>query len=57
MNLMCKGYSYRKIAEELGIQFSTVRSHIELIYRKLDVSSMKEAITKIHQLHILDDLR
>ena len=54
---MCKGYSYRKIAEELGIQFSTVRSHIELIYRKLDVSSMKEAITKIHQLHILDDLR
>lgn len=54
--LMCKGYSYRKIAEELGIQFSTVRSHIELIYRKLDAGCMDEAIKKIHHLHILDEL-
>lgn len=54
--LMCQGYSYRKIAEELGIQFSTVRSHIELIYRKLDVGSIDEAIKKIHRLHILDEL-
>lgn len=55
MKLMCDGYSYRKIAEELGIAFSTVRSHIELIYRKMDVSDMKEAVLKIHQLHILED--
>lgn len=54
MRLMCEGYSYRKIGEELGIRFSTVRSHIELIYRKLDVSDMKEAILKIRKLHILD---
>lgn len=53
--LMCEGYSYRKIAEELGVQFSTVRSHIELIYRKLEVSTMDEAIRKIRQLHILED--
>lgn len=51
--LMCQGYSYRKIAEELGIQFSTVRSHIELIYRKLDVSGMDEAILKIQKLNLL----
>lgn len=53
--LMCEGYSYRKIAEEMGIQFSTVRSHIELIYRKLDVTSMDEAIRKIQQFHLLDE--
>lgn len=52
--LMCEGYSYRKIAEELGIRFSTVRSHIELIYRKLDVGGMDEAILKIRQLHLLE---
>lgn len=52
--LMCDGYSYRKIADELGIRFSTVRSHIELIYRKLDASGMDEAIRKIRQLHLLD---
>lgn len=53
--LMCQGYSYRKIAEELGIQFSTVRSHIELIYRKLDVGSMDEAIQKLLCLHISEE--
>lgn len=53
--LMCRGYSYRKIAEEMNIQFSTVRSHIELIYRKLEVSSMEEAIRKLHELHILEE--
>lgn len=55
MKLMCEGYSYQKIADELGIKFSTVRSHIELIYRKLDVSAMKEAILKIRQLHVLEE--
>lgn len=55
MKLMCEGYSYRKIAEKMDIKFSTVRSHIELIYRKLDVSDMKEAILKIRRLHILDE--
>lgn len=54
--LMCEGYSYRKIAEEMGIQFSTVRSHIELIYRKLEVAGMEEAILKIRRDHMLDDL-
>lgn len=53
--LMCDGYSYRKIAQELGVQFSTVRSHIELIYRKLDVSSMDEAILKIRRLRLLEE--
>lgn len=54
--LMCEGYSYRKIADEMGIRFSTVRSHIELIYRKLDVSSMEEAVRKIRQFHILEEI-
>ncbi|MDL2237376.1 LuxR C-terminal-related transcriptional regulator [Christensenellaceae bacterium OttesenSCG-928-K19] len=53
MSLLCAGYSYRRIGEALGIKFSTVRSHIELIYKKLDVSGEKEAILKIRELNIL----
>lgn len=55
MKLMCEGYTYQMIGDALGIKFSTVRSHIELIYRKLDVSNMKDAILKIHKLHILEE--
>lgn len=55
MQLMCEGYSYQMIGDALEIKFSTVRSHIELIYRKLDVSNMKDAILKIHKLHILEE--
>ncbi len=51
--LMCEGYSYRQIAQELGIAFSTVRSHIELIYRKLDVANMTDAVLKIRKLNVL----
>ncbi len=51
--LMCEGYSYRQIAEKLGVAFSTVRSHIELIYRKLDVANMTDAVLKIRKLNIL----
>lgn len=55
MRLLCDGYSYRQIGETLGIQFSTVRSHVELIYKKLDVSGVKDAIIKIRELNALGD--
>lgn len=54
MRLLCQGHSYRQIAEELGIKFTTVRSHIELIYRKLDVSGEKEAVLKILEMGLID---
>lgn len=55
MKLLCEGCSYRRIGETLGIQFSTVRSHIELIYKKLDVSGAKEAVLKIQELQVLEN--
>jgi LuxR family maltose regulon positive regulatory protein len=54
MELLCRGCSYKEAAEKLGIKYSTVRSHIELIYKNLDVSDEKEAVLKIRSLHILD---
>lgn len=54
MRLLCRGNSYRQIAEEMGLKFSTIRSHIELIYKKLDVPNETEAILKIQELGLLD---
>ncbi|MDL2288592.1 LuxR C-terminal-related transcriptional regulator [Oscillospiraceae bacterium OttesenSCG-928-F05] len=55
MRLLCEGNSYRQIAEEMGIKFSTVRSHVELIYKKLDVPNETEAVLKIKELGLLDE--
>ena len=52
MRLLSNGYTFRQIAEELNIKFSTVRSHIELIYKKLDVPNEVEAIMKIKEMNL-----
>ena len=46
LNLLVKGKSYKMIAEELFISFETVHSHIQKIYRKLQVSSVAEVVSK-----------
>lgn len=46
LNQLCKGKSYRMIAETLFISEETVRRHIKNIYKKLEVSSKSEAVAK-----------
>jgi DNA-binding NarL/FixJ family response regulator len=43
LDFLCKGMSYKKIAEECFISQRTVNTHIENIYRKLNVHSALEA--------------
>jgi DNA-binding NarL/FixJ family response regulator len=43
---MCKGMSYKAIADNLFISQETVRSHIKHIYQKLHVHSKSEAVAK-----------
>jgi DNA-binding NarL/FixJ family response regulator len=43
---LCKGMSYKMIAESLFISQETVRSHIKHIYQKLQVRSKAEAVAK-----------
>ena len=50
MALLCEGCSRNEIAERMGLKPYTVKSHIELIYRKLDVSNSVEAILKTQEL-------
>lgn len=43
---LCKGMSYKMIADSLFISEETVRRHIKNIYRKLEVHSKSEAVAK-----------
>jgi len=46
LTLLCKGKSYKMIADQLFISTDTVRSHIKRIYKKLEVTSNAEAVAK-----------
>jgi len=43
---LCRGKSYKMIAETLFISEETVRRHIKNIYKKLEVGSKSEAVAK-----------
>jgi len=43
---LAKGYRYKEIAETLGIDIETVRTHLRRIYEKLQVGSRTEAVVK-----------
>lgn len=46
LNELCKGKSYKSIAETLFVSEDTVHFHIKNIYRKLQVHSKSEAVAK-----------
>lgn len=50
VDYLCKGATYRMIADKLFVTTSAVNFHIQNIYLKLDVNSKSEALTKLEQL-------
>jgi|GEM_PF-1301173 len=46
--LLLKGYSYQKIADDLIISISTVRTHVTNIYKKAGIKSRYELYNIIH---------
>lgn len=50
VHYLCKGATYKMIAEKLFVTTSAVNFHIQNIYLKLDVNSKSEALTKLEQL-------
>ncbi|MCL2003174.1 MAG: LuxR C-terminal-related transcriptional regulator [Oscillospiraceae bacterium] len=53
MRLMCEGHSKKGIAEKMGLKPSGVKTHTDLIYKKLGVGNSVEAIMKIKELGLL----
>lgn len=44
---LAKGKIYKEIASELHVSFHTVRTHVNRIYKKLQVNTREEAIQKV----------
>lgn len=54
LELLTKGYSYKKIAADLFVSIDTIGSHIKNIYSKLHVNSAPEAVAKALKYKIVD---
>jgi len=52
LHLVTQGYTNQQIAEQLFISLSTVKSHLQNTYQKLDVKNRTQAIQKAKQLSI-----
>lgn len=53
LNLMTEGKSNQEIADTLFVGVSTVKTHINSIFRKLDVSTRQDACAKAAQFHLI----
>jgi DNA-binding NarL/FixJ family response regulator len=49
LDSLAKGLRYKEIAENLNISITTVRTHIQNIYLKLQVTSRTEALNKAYK--------
>ena len=47
LELLARGHYYREIGDALEISVSTVRSHLHSVYRKLEVKSRTQAVSKL----------
>jgi DNA-binding NarL/FixJ family response regulator len=54
LQFLGKGYTNREIAFALGILPSTVKSHLERIFKRLDVTDRTEAVVKAFRLRIIE---
>jgi DNA-binding NarL/FixJ family response regulator len=42
--LLAEGFSYKMVADKLGVSYTTINTHTKRIYEKLHISSLGEAI-------------
>ena len=54
LQLTSKGFSNKEIAGILGISKSTIRTHLEHIYQKMDVTNRVEAITDAYKRGMIE---
>jgi LuxR family maltose regulon positive regulatory protein len=53
LRLLPTGLSQREIGRELYVSVNTVRTHTQSIYRKLDVATRAEAVTRARELGLV----
>ena len=53
LRLVALGRSNAEIARELVVEVATVKTHLNNLYRKLDVHSRTQAVARAGQLRLL----
>jgi LuxR family maltose regulon positive regulatory protein len=53
LRLLPTQLSTREMGHELSVSVTTIRSHVQAIYRKLQVASRAEAVTQARELQLL----
>lgn len=53
LQLIAAGHSYAQAAERMGVAVSTVQSYIRQLYRKLDVHSQTQAVSRARERGLL----
>lgn len=51
--LVAAGYSRKEVAVKLFVSINTVKTHLQNIYRKLEVNTRTQAIGRAHALGLL----
>lgn len=54
LRMLVDGHNYRSAASELGVSVNTVAFHVKGIYRKLEVHSKTEAVSKALRAGLVD---
>ncbi|EAR01852.1 response regulator transcription factor [Maribacter sp. HTCC2170] len=52
VDYLCKGATYKVMAEKLFVTTSTINFHIQNIYLKLNVNSKSEALVKLQEMEL-----
>jgi LuxR family maltose regulon positive regulatory protein len=53
LRLFASGHSREEIASELVVSVNTVKTHLQRVYRKLNVTSRQQARQVAHHLYLL----
>jgi len=53
LNLLARGYSNQEIATKLFVSVSTVKTHIQNLFEKLDVKRRIQAVEKAKRLNLI----
>ena len=54
LQLIAKGHSNSKIADQLFLSISTIKTHVSNLFSKMNVESRYQAITKARELQIVE---
>ncbi len=53
LRLLATDLTQREIGEALYVSFNTVKTHVKSIFRKLDVATRPDAVSRARELRLL----